>query len=458
MRSLHVYPLLLCTLFSMTAVAAPDSLAPAVAADQALAGTLASSSLLLSLAVFFGLGLLLAFTPCSLPMLPILAGVVVGSGARPARGLWLATSYVLSMALVYAGLGVLAALLGANLQALLQHPWVLASFAGLFVLLALPMFGVFELQLPGAVRDRLERAGRQRQGGSLAGAAALGVLSGLLIGPCMTAPLAGALLYIAQSGNAVHGALVLFAMGLGMGLPLLLLVTFGSHLLPKPGRWMDVIKGIFGLLFLATALLLVRPLLPASLWLALAGLLGIASLVTALVKTPRSLPCLLLGTGFGVWGLIMVLGAAGGAKDLWQPLDIYRGTAPVAPAAAAQRFTPVNDLQGLQAQLAAARSAGQWSLLYYSADWCPVCRAMDDGVFNDPAFFQAMAGLKLIKVDITADTPASQALRAHYQVSGPPTLIWVDAQGQEVRSHRLIGQHDLAGLVQALASAQATAQ
>ena len=239
------------------------------APDQALASGLQQRALGWSLLVFFGLGLLLAFTPCSLPMLPILAGLIVGSGATPKRGFALASSYVVSMALVYAAMGVLAALPGANLQAWLQNPWLLGSFAAIFVLLALPMFGFFELQLPVAVRDRLENVSRNQRGGSLIGAGVLGALSGLLVGPCMTAPLAGALLYIAQSGNALHGGLILFAMGIGIGVPLLLLVTVGNRFLPKPGAWMNLLKGIFGFLFLATALLMLRPVLDESLWVGL---------------------------------------------------------------------------------------------------------------------------------------------------------------------------------------------
>ena len=205
------------------------------APDQALASGLQQHSLGWSLLVFFGLGLLLAFAPCSLPMLPILAGMVVGSGATPRRGFALAGSYVVCMALVYAAMGVIAALLGANLQAWLQNPWLLGTFAAVFVVLALPMFGFFELQLPVALRDRLEHASRSQRGGSLIGAGVLGALSGLLVGPCMTAPLAGTLLYIAQSGNALHGGLILFALGIGIGVPLLLLVTVGNRFLPKPG-------------------------------------------------------------------------------------------------------------------------------------------------------------------------------------------------------------------------------
>lgn len=254
----------------------PAVAATAQAQDQSLASGLQQRSLGWSLLVFFGLGLLLAFAPCSLPMLPILAGLVVGSGASPRRGFALAGSYVVCMALVYAALGVLAALLGANLAALLQTPWILGSFAALFVILALPMFGFFELQLPVALRDRLDNVSRNQSGGSLVGAGVLGALSGLLVGPCMTAPLAGALLYIAQSGNALHGGLILFAMGIGIGVPLLLLVTVGNRFLPKPGTWMNVLKGVFGFLFLGTAVLMIRPVVDESLWLALWGALAMA--------------------------------------------------------------------------------------------------------------------------------------------------------------------------------------
>src|SRR5476649_2696552 len=300
-----------------------------LAQDQGLAAGLQQRSLGWSLLVFFGLGLLLAFTPCSLPMLPILAGVVVGSGASPRRGFALASVYVLSMALIYAGLGVVAALLGGNLQTLLQQPWLLGSFAALFVILALPMFGFFELQLPTFLRDRLDNVSRQQSGGSLVGAGVLGALSGLLVGACMTAPLAGALLYIAQSGNALHGALVLYVMGLGIGVPLLLLVTVGNRFLPKPGAWMNLLKGVFGFLFLATALLMLRPVLDESLWVGLCGaLLLIAAYAAWRQSAGFGRSTHVFGAGsllMGLWGSLLVIGAAGGSDDPWQPLKVYRG-------------------------------------------------------------------------------------------------------------------------------------
>ncbi|RJX77928.1 protein-disulfide reductase DsbD [Pseudomonas sp. LS-2] len=417
------------------------------APDQALASTLQERSLGWSLLIFFGLGLLLAFTPCSLPMLPILAGVVVGSGARPRRNFALASVYVLSMALIYAGLGVVAALLGSNLQSTLQQPWLLGSFAGLFVLLSLPMFGFFELQLPGFLRDRLEHAGRQRQGGSLVGAGVLGALSGLMVGPCMTAPLAGALLYIAQSGNALHGALVLFVMGLGIGLPLLLVVTVGNRLLPKPGAWMDLVKGVFGFLLLGTALIMIRPLLAETLWLALFGVLLLTVAFSAIVQTRSlkraSLICSPVGLVLGLWGVMMLVGAAGGSDDPWQPLKVYSGSR--TDASSSERhdaFTTIRDPAALDRELAAASSDGQWVLIDYYADWCVSCKIMEKNVFGKADVIQALNGVRLLRLDVTADNDASGELLKRYQVPGPPTMLWLGPDGSERRERRITGEVD----------------
>ena len=416
------------------------------AQDQSLASSLQQRSLGWSLLLFFGLGLLLAFTPCSLPMLPILAGLVVGSGASPGRGFAVAGSYVLSMALVYASLGVLAALLGANLQALLQQPWLLGSFAALFVLLALPMFGFFELQLPGALRDRLESAGRGRKGGSLIGAGVLGALSGLLVGPCMTAPLAGALLYIAQSGNAVQGGLVLFTLGVGIGMPLLLLVTVGSRFLPKPGAWMNLMKGLFGFLFLGTALLLVRPVLDESLWLALWGvlLLIVAGSLWQQAQQFLRVKALFapLGLLAGLWGSLMLIGAAGGSTDPWQPLQVYTAkTMAGSPSQTAHdAFITVNNPADLERELAAAKAQGQWVMLDYYADWCVSCKVMEKKVFGQPQVMQALNGVRLLRLDVTDDTVASRDLLSRYQVPGPPTFIWIGPNGIERRAQRITGE------------------
>jgi thiol:disulfide interchange protein DsbD len=423
-----------------------------LAPDQALASSLQQRSLGLSLLIFFGLGLLLAFTPCSLPMLPILANVVVGSGASPKRGFALAGSYVVSMALVYAGLGVIAATLGASLQSTLQQPWLLAGFAALFVLLALPMFGFFELQLPAFLRDRLASAGRSRRGGSLVTASLLGALSGLMVGPCMTAPLAGALLYIAQSGNALHGALVLFVMGLGIGLPLLLLVTVGSRFLPKPGAWMDRVKALFGFMLLATALVIIRPLLNESFWLAILGvlLLIVAFSVFHQARSPEGASKVLIPGSLvlGLWAVMMLVGAAGGATDPLQPLNVYSGTRMTDAAATHDAFKTVTTPEALDAELANARAQGQWVLLDYYADWCVSCKIMEKQLFAKAEVITALNGVHLLRVDVTADNDASRALLSRYTVPGPPSLLWLGPDGEERRERRITGQIDATGFMQ----------
>ena len=418
------------------------------APDQALASGLQQRALGWSLLVFFGLGLLLAFTPCSLPMLPILAGLIVGSGATPKRGFALATSYVVCMALVYAAMGVLAAMLGANLQALLQNPWLLGSFAAVFVLLALPMFGFFELQLPVAVRDRLENVSRNQRGGSLFGAGVLGGLSGLLVGPCMTAPLAGALLYIAQSGNALHGGLILFTMGIGIGVPLLLLVTVGNRFLPKPGAWMNLLKGVFGFLFLATALLMLRPVLDESLWIGLCGALLLIAAYSAWKQSEGfgrvahvfGASSLLLG----MWGSLLMIGAAGGSDDLVKPLQVYSASnsSSAANPVGHDAFTTIKDPAALQRELDAAQAQGQWVLLDYYADWCVSCKVMEKQVFGKAHVLEALSDVRLLRLDVTADNAASRELLGRYKVPGPPSLLWIGADGEERRSQRITGEVD----------------
>ncbi|APV38331.1 thiol:disulfide interchange protein [Pseudomonas frederiksbergensis] len=432
-----------------SAIAATDE-----APDQTLASGLQQRALGWSLLVFFGLGLLLAFTPCSLPMLPILAGLIVGSGATPKRGFALATSYVVSMALVYAAMGVLAAMLGANLQALLQNPWLLGSFAAVFVLLALPMFGFFELQLPVALRDRLENVSRNQRGGSLFGAGVLGALSGLLVGPCMTAPLAGALLYIAQSGNALHGGLILFAMGIGIGVPLLLLVTVGNRFLPKPGAWMNLLKGVFGFLFLATALLMLRAVLDESLWIGLCGGLLLIAAYSAWKQSEGfgrvahvfGASSLLLG----VWGSLLMIGAAGGSDDLMKPLQVYSASnsSSAANPVGHDAFTTIKDPTALQRELDEAQAQGQWVLLDYYADWCVSCKVMEKQVFGKAHVMEALSDVRLLRLDVTADNAASRELLGRYKVPGPPSLLWIGADGIERRSQRITGEVDAGTFLQ----------
>ncbi|MHC6224835.1 protein-disulfide reductase DsbD [Pseudomonas sp. X10] len=417
--------------------------------DQALASGLQHSSLAWSLLAFFGLGLLLAFTPCSLPMLPILAGLVLGNGASARRGWILASVYVLSMALVYAALGVVAALLGASLQAWLQQPWLLGSLAALFIMLALPMFGAFELQLPAGLRDRLNRAGQDTRGGNLYGAALLGALSGLLMGPCMTAPLAGALLYIAQSGDVLQGGLVLFSLGLGMGVPLLLLVTLGNRYLPRPGAWMNLVKGFFGFVFLGMALYTLRSLLAPSLFLALGGAWLIAlgwAAWPALQRLPALRAVPLLGA---LWGALLLVGAAAGGGDPWQPLAPFTGGGAMSQAAQVEdTFVTVSQPEDLQRELDSAKARGQWVMLDYYADWCVSCKVMEKQVFARDDVHASLAGVHLLRLDVTTDTPASRELLQRYQVPGPPSLIWIGPEGEERRARRITGEIDASGFLQ----------
>ena len=429
---------------------------PAVAAgtadDQKIARFLSERNLFWSLLAIFALGLGLAFMPCSLPMLPILAGLVVGSGASPRRGFALAGSYVVCMALVYAALGVVAALLGANLQAWLQQPWVLGSIATLFVLLALPMFGFFELQLPAFLRDRLDNLSRQQSGGSMVGAGILGALSALVVGPCMTAPLAGLLLYIGQTGDVVFGGLALFTLGIGIGVPLLLLVTLGNGVLPKSGSWMNLVKGIFGFLFLGSAVLMIRPVVDASLWL---GLWGALALVMAYCGWTLARECGLAAKVFGagslvlgLWGAVLVVGAAGGSDDLWQPLKVYGGSSVAATPSAHDAFMTISDPAVLQSQLDSAKAQGQWVLVDYYADWCVSCKIMEKQVFGKPEVMNALKDVRLLRLDVTADNAASGEMLGRYKVPGPPSFVWIGPDGEERRAQRITGEVDAAAFLQ----------
>jgi thiol:disulfide interchange protein DsbD len=432
-----------------------------LASDSSITALLGQKSLLWTLPLFFVLGIALAFTPCVLPMVPIISGIVVGSEATPRRAFALSLAFVLAMAGVYAALGLAAALAGAGLQALLQNPATILAFAGVFVVLALAMFGLFELQLPAILRNRLAIAG-PRRGGSIGGAAGMGALSALLVGPCMTAPLAGTLLYIAQSGNLVQGALLLLALGLGMGVPLLVLSTAGARYLPRPGPWMDRVKAAFGFVLLATAAWMAQRVVPQPVVLLLWGSLLVALALTlwhaaraAAAPDAASSPRLLLRSVAvlaALWGGAMVLGAAAGATDPLRPLALAFAAparAAVADGASAARsFETVRDPQLLQARLDAAKAAGQPALVDYYADWCTSCQTIEKQVFTDPQVQQALAGVLLLRADVTASDAPQRELMQRHQVMGPPTVMLFDPQGRERRDDRLVGEFSAAQLLQ----------
>ncbi|AXE32422.1 thiol:disulfide interchange protein [Chromobacterium phragmitis] len=414
--------------------------------DQALADRLAQAGIAWVLLAFFGLGLLMTFTPCVLPMVPILSSLIVGSGASPKRGFALALAFVLPMALTYAALGAAAAAMGANLQAALQTPWALGVFAALFVLLALAMFGVYELQLPAFIRDRLNQASQRQQGGTLGGAAGMGVLSALLVGPCMTAPLAGALLYISESGDVLKGSLALLAMGLGMGAPLLAVGALGAKLLPRPGLWMNRVKAAFGFVLLAMAIWFLARVLPAAAALALSGawLFALAVWLFSISHPWQASgrQWLLRGSAvlLGLWSAAMLLGAAAGQGNPLQPLAFSLSSSAGAPASAMDAFTTLRSPAALQRELDAARAKGQWTLVDYYADWCVACKEIEHEVFGDARVRQALAGMRLLRPDVTAANDDSSQLMASRQVLGPPTLLLIGPDGKERRAQRIIGK------------------
>jgi thioredoxin:protein disulfide reductase len=420
--------------------------------DRGIAQMLHQRALIWTLPLFLLLGIGLAFTPCVLPMLPIVSTLIVGSGAGPRRAFALSLAFVLAMSAVYALLGVGAALAGGSLQAVLQNPVAIGASAALFAALALSMFGWYELQLPALLRDRLAAA--SPRGGSVAGAAAMGALSALLVSPCMTAPLAGTLLYVAQTGNMTMGATLLFALGLGMGVPMLVIGVVGARALPRPGPWMNRVKGAFGFAMLATAILMLDRVVPASMAVLLWGawLTAVALTVWSLPATGGArVPARSVAAVAGLWGAAMVLGASAGATDPLRPLVGFAAGAGASGAAAAQAdpasFETITDPLRLQARLDAARAAGQPALVDFSADWCTSCKTIDREVFGDPAVRHALAGVVRLRADVTASDPPQQALMRTHEVMGPPTVMLFDVQGRERRADRLVGEFTAADLL-----------
>lgn len=409
---------------------------------ESIRQNLAEKSFFINILIFFGLGLLLAFTPCVFPMIPILSGIIAGQSQLSAwRGFSLSVVYVLGMALTYTALGVAMALLGAeaNLQAAMQNPWVLGSFASIFVLLALSMFGLYDLQLPPSWQAALSNASNQQRGGHYVGVAVMGVLSALIVGPCVAAPLAGALLYISQSGDVWLGGSALFAMSLGMGLPLLLIGASAGHWLPKAGAWMDATKAVFGVLLLAVGIWLISRVLPSDinllLWAAL--FLGSGVYLGAFAATTSGWQRLrqTLGLASVLFAITLFLGAASGGKSLWPPLAHWQGQSPV--SAQALIFEKVNDSNSLTAALAAA--GGQKVMLDFTADWCIACQELEEITFKDQRVQQALADYRLLQVDLSQQTPENLALLKTFGLFGPPALLFFNDQGQELRGKRIIG-------------------
>ncbi|MFG0582372.1 protein-disulfide reductase DsbD [Pseudomonas sp. zjy_9] len=402
------------------------------------------------LALFFLAGLGLTFTPCVLPMLPILSGVVLRGRPSNARGLVLSLAYVLPMAACYAVLGALMGLFGAglNLQAMLQSPWVLVPFAAFFGLFAMAMFGVFELRLPAFIRDRLDQRASQTRGGTIAGAATLGVLSSLIVSPCITAPLTALLLYISSTGDAVGGGLQLFALGLGMGTPLVLFGAGGGALLPKSGPWLVTVRNAFGVMLLAVSVWLLERVLPGSLSLALWGLLagGVAVFLGALEfgpKTHRQKLGQIVGLALLVYALAAWVGALQGTSDPLKPLGQLSATTSQGSTKSGAWQTLSSPAE-LDAALAEAKAAGQPLLLDWYADWCISCKVIEREVFGNAEVGSKLAGWRLIRFDITESSAAQRALLDRYQLFGPPAIQLFSARGDELLDLRVVGEVDAA--------------
>ncbi len=444
------------------AVPAAGAVPPAptfdAAADESgrIAGLLKNAGFWVAIASFFGFGLLLALTPCVFPMIPILSGIIVhhGHAVTHVRAFVLSLAYVLGMAVTYAAVGVAAGFSGTLLSNALQNAWVLSAFALVFVALALSMFGFYELQLPAALQSKLSDQAN-RQGGSLPAIAVMGALSALIVGPCVAAPLAGALLYIAQTKDAVLGGAALFALALGMGAPLIAVGVFSRSLLPKPGGWMEGVRKFFGVVLLATALWLVSPVLPA--W---AVMLGWALLLIVPAIYLHALDPLPphaggwhrfwkgIGIGMLLYGAALLLGLLGGSRDPLQPLGFLRASSAQTTGAvsASPTFERVKTSAELDARVAAASKP---VLLDFYADWCVSCKEMEKFTFADPQVAAKMREFVLLKADVTANDADDKALLKRFDLFGPPGIVFFK-NGQEIAGLRVVGYQPAAAFLQTL--------
>lgn len=433
--------------------AAPSGGAPAapVSEQARLAQIITGSSLWVAAGVFFLAGLGLAFTPCVLPMVPILSGIIAGEGddVSPMRGFTLALSYVMGMAIVYTGAGVAAAAAGMQLQATFNQPWILILFAGVFVLLALGMFGAYDLQMPSAVQSKLAGISGKQKSGTMIGAFIMGALSALVVTACVAPALIAALTVMAQSGDMVRGGAALFAMSMGMGAPLLLVGAAQGKLLPKAGPWMVAIKGAFGFMMLGLAIWMLSRILPGTVTLALwAVLTFMAGVFMGGLTTfgPEASPAQKMGKGFGVlamiWGVFMVLGAVTGGSNPLQPLASVSFGGPGGATVASHDELPfhrIKTVADLDREIAAASAAGKSVMLDFYADWCVSCMEMEAYTFPDDAVRASLSNTVWLQADVTANDAEDKALLDRFGVFGPPTIIFFGTDGQQRHGYEVVG-------------------
>jgi thiol:disulfide interchange protein DsbD len=434
------------------ASATPDAAKPAANESDTskIERVLKGGSFWAVVATFFGFGLLLALTPCVFPMIPILSGIIAGQNNQltKASGFLLSLAYVLGMAITYALAGVAAALSGTLLSNALQNPWALGIGAGIFVLLAMSMFGFFELQLPSFIQSKFSDASNKMKGGNFIGVFVMGALSAVIVGPCVAPPLAAALAFIAQTGNTTLGGVALFVLALGMGVPLLLVGLSAGAFLPRAGGWMNAVKYFFGVMMLAIAIYLISPIIPAwinmLLWAAL--LIASAIYLHALDPLPeKASGWKRLWKGLGVvlliGGLSIILGMLAGSRDLLQPLEVYKG-GPAGVAMAAEQeglaFEKVKSVAELDARLAAAKAEGRAVMLDFYADWCVSCKEMEHFTFSDPKVQARLHNMVLLQADVTDNTDADKALLKRFSLFGPPGLIFWNGAGIQ-SDYKVIG-------------------
>ncbi|HQV81328.1 MAG TPA: protein-disulfide reductase DsbD [Agitococcus sp.] len=413
---------------------------------NSLAEFLQGSSFGLIIGTFLVLGIGLSFTPCVLPMIPILSGIIAGQGQglSAKRGFLLSLSYVVGMATTYALAGMAVGHFGAsaNLAAWMQSPVVLSFFAFIFVLLALAMFGFYELQLPAFIQDRLSHLNQQQQGGTYIGVLLMGILSALVVSPCVSAPLAGALLYISSTGNMWLGGAALLALGLGMGTPLLIIGVGGGSLIPKAGQWMVAVKSVFGVLLLMVAIWLLSRFLAGAVTLVLWGLLLIVCgiLMGALDNMASGWPRFWKGIGVGllVWGVLLLVGAANGQSNPLQPLHFSMANN-ASSAKAELTFRKIHTPVELEQALVEAKQQGKVTLVDFYADWCVACVEMAHDTFTSPLVANALKPVLLLQADITKNDEQAQALLKRFGLFGPPSVLFFSPDGQELRKLRIMG-------------------
>jgi thiol:disulfide interchange protein DsbD len=418
--------------------------------EDQIVNTLKSGSISTILALFFGFGLLLALTPCIFPMIPILSSIIVsqsGDGKEKmsaTRGLFLSLVYVLAMSIAYTVAGVLAGLFGANIQTAMQNPWVISIFALVFVALAFSMFGYYEIQLPRTLQNKISKTSDEAKGsGGLLGVAIMGFLSALIVGPCVAPALAGALVYIGQTGDALLGGAALFVMSLGMGVPLLIVGAGAGKFMPKPGGWMTLVSQIFGVVMLAIAIWMLSRIIPGSISLFLWALLFIGSGVYAgaFETFPQGISgakklIKVFAIMLTLIGAIMLIGSFSGATNPLNPLEKFGACTPIGESQKKVEFKIVKTVAELENEI---KNSNKRVLIDFSADWCASCKELEHITFPDPTVSSLMSKFKLLRVDVTKNSDTDKELLKKYNIFGPPAIIFYDASGNELKNFKTIG-------------------